>query len=99
MLHHILVKWNDQVADKARLQLEIETLFQRALDVPGIHRVQVLPNVVDRPNRYDLLILLTMEPEALPAYDACEAHHAFKAAYGPLMAQKAIFDCEEPYPG
>lgn len=97
MLHHILVKWNDQVADKARLQGEIEALFQRALDVPGIRRVQVLPNVIDRPNRYDLLILLTMEPEALPAYDAYGAHHAFKATYGPLMAQKAIFDCEEPH--
>lgn len=94
MRHHILVKWNDQAPDHERLRQEIEALFQDVLAVPGVHRVDVLPNVIDRPNRYDLLILLTMDQGALPAYDGCAAHHAFKETYTPYMAQKAIFDCE-----
>ena len=94
MRHQILVKWNDQAPDHDRLRREIEALFQAALEVPGIHRVDVLPNVIDRPNRYDLLILLTMDSAALDAYDRCAAHHAFKDTYTPYMAQKAIFDCE-----
>ena len=94
MRHHILVKWNDQAPDHERLRQEIEALFQGALDVPGIHRVDVLPNVIDRPNRYDLLILLTMDRDALDAYDGCAPHHAFKETYTPYMEKKAIFDCE-----
>lgn len=94
MRHHILVKWNEQAPDHEQLRRDIEALFQQALEVPGIHRVDVLPNVVDRPNRYDLLILLTMDREALDAYDSCAAHHAFKDAYTPYMAKKAIFDCD-----
>ena len=52
------------------------------------------PNVIDRPNRYDMLIVITMEESALPLYDACDAHHHWKDAYGPLIEKKAIFDCE-----
>ena len=94
MRHHILIKWNDQAPDHDRLRQEIETLFQATLDVPGIHRVDVLPSVIDRPNRYDLLVLLTMDRDALDAYDACAPHHTFKETYTPYMAQKAIFDCD-----
>lgn len=94
MRHHILIKWNDQAPDHERLRRDIEALFQAVLAVPGIHRVDVLPSVIDRPNRYNLLILLHMDKDALPAYDACEAHHTFKATYTPYMAQKAIFDCD-----
>ena len=94
MRHHILVKWNEQAPDHGQLRREIETLFQPLLELPGIHRVDVLPNVVDRPNRYDLLILITMDSGALDAYDSCAAHHAFKETYTPYMEKKAIFDCE-----
>ena len=94
MRHHILVKWNDQAPDHEQLRREIESLFQGVLEVPGIHRVDVLPNVIDRPNRYDLLILLTMDSGALDAYDSCAPHHAFKDTYTRYMEKKAIFDCE-----
>lgn len=94
MRHHILIKWNEQAPDRDQLRRDIEALFQAVLEVPGVHRVDVLPNVIDRPNRYDLLILLTMDKDALPAYDSCVPHHTFKETYTPFMAQKAIFDCE-----
>lgn len=94
MLHHILVKYNDQVTDRAALIPEIRALFQETLAIPGVHSVDVRPNVVNRPNRYDLMIVIDMAPSALPAYDDSEPHRRWKAKYGHLLAQKAIFDCE-----
>ena len=93
MLHHILVKWKERPADPAAYLREVEAVFRGALDVPGVHEVRVVPNVIDRPNRYDLMIVLTMDRDALPAYDACEAHHQWKQRYGELIEKKAIFDC------
>ncbi len=97
MLHHILVKWNDTVADKAALLPEIEALFQGVLTVPGVHGITLHPNVIDRPNRYDLLIRIRMEESALPAYDGCEAHHRWKDEYAASIEKKAIFDCDEEF--
>lgn len=94
MLHHILVKYNEQVKDKAALVPEITALFNHMLEIPGVHAVAVHPNVVNRPNRYDLMIVITMEPSALPVYDDSEWHHRWKDGYGHLIAQKAIFDCD-----
>ena len=94
MLHHILVKWTNEVTDKPALAAEVEKLFQGVLSVPGVHGVTVHPNVIDRPNRYDLLIRISMDVEALPAYDHCQTHHHWKDAYGHLVAEKAIFDCD-----
>ena len=90
MLHHILVKWKEKPADPAALNGEIEALFRQALSIPGVQGVEVIPNVVDRPNRYDLMIRLTMDTPALTAYVASEAQHRWKELYGPLIAQKAI---------
>lgn len=92
MRHHILVKWKK---DLPKPDYEaIDTLFRKALSIPGIHSVSLHPNVIDRPNRYDLLILLCMEESALPVYDACAMHHEWKDTYGPMIDSKAIFDCE-----
>ena len=93
MLHHILVKWTAEVTDKPALAAEVEALFRGVLTVDGVHGVTVHPNVIDRPNRYDLLICIDMDQAALPAYDACPTHHQWKDAYGHLVANKAIFDC------
>ncbi len=94
MQHHILVKWKEPPADAAALQQAIQAVFAPVTDIPGVHRVELVPNIINRPNRYDLLIRITMEEEALPLYDASAAHHRWKDEYGPLIAQKAIFDCE-----
>lgn len=92
MRHHILVKWKKEIPQPDIAA--IDQLFHQALAIDGIHSVSVHPNVINRPNRYDLLILLCMDREALPAYDASAMHHAWKDAYGPLIESKAIFDCE-----
>lgn len=92
MRHHILVKWKDDITTPDNRA--IAEIFNHALDIPGVHSVSLHPNVVDRPNRYDLLILLCMEPSALAVYDACDAHRQWKEQYGGLIAHKVIFDCE-----
>lgn len=92
--HHILVKWNDQVPDKAALLPGIREVFQGVLEVEGVHGITLHPNVIARPNRYDLLILIDMDKAALPAYDSCHAHHEWEDRYGSLIEKKAIFDCE-----
>ncbi|MBE5803098.1 MAG: hypothetical protein E7316_01125 [Clostridiales bacterium] len=94
MLHHILVKWKEAPADAGRRCREVEAVFQPCLSIPGVQAVKVVPNVIHRPNRYDMLIVITMDEEALPLYDACEAHHRWKDEYGGLIEKKAIFDCE-----
>lgn len=94
MLHHILVKWNEG-EDRSALLEAVRTLFAEATAVPGVRAVQVIPNVIPRPNRYDLMIVLTLPEDALPGWDASELHRRWKAVYGDRIASKAIFDCEE----
>lgn len=94
MLHNILVKWNEQVTDKAAIIPQIQAVYARTTDIPGVHSVAFRPNVIDRPNRYDLLIQLDLEMDALPAWDASEIHKRWKADFGGLIEKKAIFDCD-----
>lgn len=94
MLHHILVKWKERPADPAARCREVEAVFQPCLSIPGVHRVEVIPNVIDRPNRYDMLIRITLDEASLPLYDDCDAHHRWKDEYGSLIEKKAIFDCD-----
>ena len=95
MKHCILVKFNDTVTDKAALCAEIERFWaESTAEMPMVQSAECRRNVVERPNRYDLLIRLDLAPEALPAYDASAQHAAWKAQYGKFLAQKVIFDYE-----
>lgn len=94
MRHHIIVKFNEQATDKQALLEEVTALFAESVRIPGVHGYSVHPNVIDRDNRYDMMIVIHMDREALPVYDACEMHHRWKDEYGHLIAKKAIFDCD-----
>lgn len=96
MKHHILVKFKPELtaADKKALLPELTTLFEGALSLPGIGSAELFPNCVDRENRYDLMIVIGMDRDALPAWDASEPHLIWKERYGGLVEKKAIFDCE-----
>ena len=87
MQHCILVKWTPDAGDKDALAKEAEA--------DGVATaLTIRRNVINRPNRYDLLIELTMTPDMLPAYDASEPHHRWKETFGARIQQKAIFDYE-----
>lgn len=94
MKHCILAKWNEKVTDKGRLLREVEGLFAAYDAVEGVRGVSVLPCCIDRPNRYDVMIVLDMEKDALSAWDASALHHRWKEEYGDLLEKKAIFDYE-----
>ena len=81
MKHDILVKYKPEVMKERKAEL-----------IPEIHDVALYPNVVERENRYDLMIEIDMEREALEAYDNSVWHRQWKEQYGSLLASKAIFD-------
>lgn len=95
MLHHIIVKWNDQVTDKPKMTVLAAEAFADATQIPGVSRCEIIPSCSGRANRYDLMIRLTMTPEGLEAYDVSDMHKAWKTNFSGFMESKCIFDCAE----
>lgn len=97
MVHHIIVKFTDDVSVEQKKEIcdNVHSLFLNTKQIKGIYDVSVKVNCVDRPNRYDMMILINMDKEALPAYDECIWHKQWKSDYGKYVAQKVIFDSEE----
>lgn len=94
MRHHIIVKFNELAGDKAALTEELRALFAPCTQIEGVHGCTLIENCVSRANRYDLMIVLDMEAEALPRWDESALHRTWKERYGRLVEKKAIFDCE-----
>lgn len=96
MKHCILAKYKECVDKerKASLIKEIEGVFAPLTEIDGIEKIEVIPNIIDRSNRYDILIRIEMTKEALPVYDDSDPHHIWKNKYGELLEKKAIFDYE-----
>ena len=94
MKHYIVAKLKDS-SKRERLVAPVLSLFENTLSIPGIHNVSVNSCCIDRPNRYDLMIIIDMDEEALPLYDESEPHKTWKREYGDLLESKAIFDCNE----
>ena len=94
MKHYILAKFLPQFAEKLPYFCRIEEIFATVGQIHGIHSAKVYTNCIDRENRYDIMIVLDMEKEALPAWDSSEQHQRWKTEFGPLLEKKAIFDHE-----
>ncbi len=94
MKHHIIVKFTEGT-DVRALAEPVRGIFEETLSIPGIHDVDIKLSNSDRANRYDLMIVMDMDREALAAYDVSEPHIRWKKEYGDRVAQKAIFDCDD----
>ena len=94
MKHHIIVKFAEGT-DVAALVEPVRGIFEETLSIPGIHGIDLKLSNSDRANRYDLMIIMDMDKEALPAYDVSEPHLRWKSEYGGITAKKAIFDCDD----
>ncbi|MEG1775075.1 MAG: hypothetical protein RR367_01110 [Clostridia bacterium] len=94
MKHYIIVKYNDLVADREAFLREATEVFAPVIDIAGVRSVALHPAVLLGGNRYDLMILIDMERESLPAYDASQAHRLWKENFGKYIAHKVIFDHE-----
>ena len=92
--HFIIVKWNTLVSDKKELLPRIQCIFDKLLVYKEVKSVKISENVVDRSNRFDLMICIEMEKDFLPTYDQSEPHHEWKEKYGKFVENKAIFDSE-----
>lgn len=95
MKHCIIVKWNETVTDNAAILDGVREVFADCTATDGVKGVEIIPNVIDRPNRYDVMIVVTMDKDALPSWDNSDTHKRWKAEYGDRIASKAIFDAEE----
>ena len=93
MKHYIIVKFTEGTDFKA-LAEPVREIFAETLAIPGIHGVEVKTSNSNRANRYDLMIILDMEKESLPAYDVSEPHLRWKSEYSSITEKKAIFDCD-----
>ena len=93
MEHYILVKWNPDTGNREELAQQAERLFQDACRMPGIFRTELFRNCVERENRYDLMIRMELEPDALERFDRSEIHSEWKRRFGEKIEKKAIFDC------
>jgi len=94
MKHYIIVKFNERVTDKTEFIQNVQSLFDSSEVISGIHGFSYLVNCVDQPNRYDLMIVVHMEKEALPIWDASSLHYQWKEQFGSYILSKAIFDEE-----
>ena len=95
MKHCIIAKvTSDAYERRQELLVRIGEIFADAVTIPGVHGAEVLPNCVARSNRYDVMIVLDMEKDALALYDESEMHHRWKDEFSPLLEKKTIFDHE-----
>ena len=95
MKHYIICKFTDEAKENNHLVSSIKELYEKATAVEGIKKVEFVQNCIDRPNRYDLMIILYIEKEKLPVWDSSDIHKKWKAEFGGCLAAKAIFDAEE----
>ena len=91
--HYIIVKFTEGTDVKALVE-PVRGIFEETLTIPGVDSLDIRISNSDIANRYDLMIIITMEQEALPAYAASEPHIRWKREYGDRIAKKAIFDCD-----
>ncbi len=94
MKHYIIIKFNESVTDKSSIIPEIKALFAPAAEMPGIRRVDFYTSCMNLPNRYDFMMILDLERDALAVFDNSSIHRIWKEKYGQLLESKTIFDCE-----
>ena len=92
MLHYILVKWNPDVEKQSAAQA-VRALYAKAAEIAGVRRAEIRENITPRDNRYDLMIVLEMDGEALSGWDQSQLHRQWKQKYGAQIEKKCIFDC------
>ena len=94
MIHYIIVKWNGE-ADKISLAEKARALYADAAKISVVNMVEIKENVIPRDNRYDLMIALHMDSNALTVWDNSDLHLKWKSDFGGFIEKKCIFDCEE----
>ena len=96
MKHCIIAKYTPQAYERrAELLPRIREIFAVAGEIPGVRGAEVYPNCVARENRYDVMIVLEMDRDALPLYDDSEMHHRWKDEFGGLLEKRPYLTMSE----
>lgn len=93
MNHYIIVKFNDSI-EKERIINSIKELFQKAIAIKEVEKIDIYQSNMDLPNRYDLMIKMVLTKNALNEFDNGEIHKEWKERFGKYIMNKTIFDCE-----
>ena len=93
MKHYIIVKFNENV-EKEKLINPIKELFQKAMHIEEVIKVDIYESNMYLPNRYDLMIKMDLSKDALEEFDNGKIHKEWKERFGEYIASKTIFDCE-----
>lgn len=94
MLHRIIVKYTPLVTDRDAFAEEVLGVFKPLEQMEGIRKVGVVKGLPLAENRWDLMIEIDMEKDALPAYNGSAPHKLWKEKYASFVEKKAIFDCD-----
>ena len=92
MKHYIVVKFKDDFDYMLNVE-DIADLFNNALKIDGVNRIDLHTSNSDLPNRYDLMIEMELDEQALKEFDASDIHERWKSGYGRHIDNKVIFDC------
>lgn len=93
MKHYIIVKF-DEKTEKEKIINPIRELFQNAIKIKEVEKVEIYESNMDLPNRYDLMIKMDLSKNALKEFDNGEIHKEWKEKFGKYITSKTIFDCE-----
>lgn len=101
MTHYIIVKFNDDINEKRKnilfrenIKNDIINIFSKLKTLSGIKEISVSENIIDRDNRFDVMIKIVMDKEVLTKYDESSAHKEWKSTFGKYIKSKVIFDEE-----
>ncbi|MCF0150329.1 MAG: hypothetical protein HUJ80_02855 [Firmicutes bacterium] len=94
MKHLVMVKWNETVADKKALQQEVYELWCRALENKEIRKIDMHVNLLNKPNRYDVMYVVELEPQDMDVWADCQPHQIWKTDYAKYVESKAIIDLD-----
>lgn len=93
MQHYIIVKFNSEFDYLKELD-KIKNLFNEALKIADVSKINIYTCNSKLSNRYDLMIKMELTPDALITFDNSWIHTKWKNDYGKYIESKTIFDCD-----
>ena len=92
MKHFIIIKFKENT-DKDVLIEETEKLFKETETIEGIKKVEVFTNSIKKPNRFDMMIKITLNKGSLKELEQSRILKDWEDKYNKYIDKKTIFDC------
>ena len=91
MKHFIIIKFKENT-DKDVLIEEAERLFKEVESIDGIKKVEVYTNSIKKPNRFDMMIKITLNKGSLKELEQSRILKEWEDKYNKHIDKKTIFD-------